>query len=75
MTRDVASGRYVGKEAPNLLLEEELEKSDSEGRIRAKLVGSCLTAAVYFIVYYISPCSQSVHPHTEIDMAVFEAPL
>ena len=46
MKRDVASGRYVGKEAPNLLLEEELEKSDSEGRIRAKLV----TAAVYFII-------------------------
>ena len=44
--------RYVGKEAPNLLLEEELEKSDSEGRIRAKLAGSCLTAAVYFIVYF-----------------------
>ena len=70
MTRDVASGRYVGKEAPNLLLEEELGKSDSEGRIRTKLAGSCLTAASY-----ISPCSQSVHPHTEIDMVVFEAPL
>ena len=52
MTHDVASGRYVGKEAPNLLLEEELEKSDSEGRIRTKLVGSGLTAAVYFIVYF-----------------------
>ena len=50
MTRDVASGRYVGKEAPNLLLEGEMEKSDSEGRIRAKLAGSCLT--------YISPCSR-----------------
>ena len=61
MTRDVASGRYVGKETSNLLLEEELEKSDSEGRIRAKLAGSCLTAAVYFIVYLtiiiISPCT------------------
>ena len=33
MTRDVASGIYVGKKAPNLLLEKELEKSDSEGRI------------------------------------------
>ena len=65
----VASGRYVGKEASNLLLEEELEKSDSEGRIRTKLAGSCLTAAVY------SPYSWSVHPSTEIDMAVFEAPL
>ena len=41
---------YVGKEASNLLL-EELEKSDSEGRIRAKLAGSCLTAAVYFIIH------------------------
>ena len=59
MTRDVACGRYVGKEAPNLLLEKELEKSNSEGR-----------AAVYFTVY-----SRSVHPRTEIDMAVFEAPL
>ena len=45
---DVASVRHVGKEAPNLLL-EELEKSDSEG---AKLAGSCLTAAVYFIVHF-----------------------
>ena len=50
--RDVANDRYVGKEAPNLLLEKKLEKSDSVGRIRAKLVGSCLTAAVYFIVYF-----------------------
>ena len=52
MTRDVASGRYVGKEKSNLLLEEELEKSGSEGRIRVKLAGSCLTAAVYFSVYF-----------------------
>ena len=66
MTHDVASGRYVGKEAPNLLLEEELEKSDSEGRIRAKRQAHILS--------YIS-LSQSVHPHTEIDMAVFEVPL
>ena len=43
---------YIGKEAPNLLLEEELEKSNSERRIRAKLAGSCLTAAVYLIVYF-----------------------
>ena len=50
MTHDVASGRYVGKEAPNLLLEDELEKSDSEGRICVKLASSCLTAAVYFTV-------------------------
>ena len=50
MTRDVASGRYVGKKATNLLLEGGMEKSDSEGQIRAKLVGSCLTAAVYFTV-------------------------
>ena len=71
MTRDVASGRYVGKEAPNLLLEEELETSDSEGRISAKLAGSCLTQP--YILSYISPCSQSVHPHIEIDMSVFEA--
>ena len=41
---------YVGKEASNLFL-EELEKSDSEGQICAKLAGSCLTAAVYFIVH------------------------
>ena len=78
MTCDVASDRYVGNEAPNLLLEKELEKSDSEGRIRAKLAGSCLTAAVYFIIIYIYiyfTCSQSVHQHTEIDMVVFEAPL
>ena len=54
MTRDVASGRYVGKEAPNLLLEEELETSDSEGRISAKLAGSCLTQP--YILSYISPC-------------------
>ena len=108
MLHDVASGRYVGKEAQKLasrgtgeewqrycqrhvgfrwrmmlpvedmsvkkhknLLLEELEKSDSEGLIRAKLAGSCLTAAIYFIVYF----SQSMHPRTEIDMAVFEVPL
>ena len=73
--RDVASGRYmyVGKEAPNLPLEEELEKSDSEGRNRAKLAGSCLMAAVYFIVYL--PYSLFMHPRTEIDMAVLEASL
>ena len=65
MTRDVASGRYVGKEAPNLLLEEELEKSDSEGQICVKLAGSCQP--------YISLYSRSVHPRAEIDMAVFEA--
>ena len=41
----------VSKEAPNLLLEEELEKSNSEGGICAKLAGRCLPAAVYFIVY------------------------
>ena len=50
--RDVASGRYVGKEAPNLLLEREMEKSNSEGRIRAKLAGSFLMAAIYFIAYF-----------------------
>ena len=42
---------YIGKQAPNLLL-EEVEKSNSEGRICGKLAGSCLTAAVYFIVYF-----------------------
>ena len=66
MTRDVTSG----KEAQNLLLEEQ-EKSDSEGRIRAKLAGSCLTAAVY--LSYISPYSRSVHPSTE--MAVLKQSL
>ena len=58
MTRDVACGRYVGKEAPNLLLEEELEKSDSEGRIHAKLAGSCLTAAVYFTEWLLTPTNR-----------------
>ena len=71
--RDVAGGRYVGKEAPNFLLKEELEKNNNEGLIRAKLAGSCLTAAVYFIVFL--RYSRSVHPRIEIDMSVFEAPL
>ena len=73
MARDVASGRCVGKEAPNFLLKEELEKKNSEGLIRVKLAGSCLTAAVYFIVFL--RYSQSVHPRIEIDMSVFEATL
>ena len=47
MTRDVTSG----KEAQNLLL-EELQNSDSKWRIHAKLAGSCLTAVMYFIVYF-----------------------
>ena len=56
MTYDVASGRYVGEEAPNLLV-KELKNSDSKGRICVKLTGSCLTAAVYFTV-------ESVHVPT-----------
>ena len=63
MTRDVAGGRYVGKEAQNFLLKEELEKNNSEG----------LTVALYFIVYFT--VQWSVHPRIEIDMSVFEAPL
>ena len=50
MTHHVASGKYVGKEAQNFLLEEELEKNNSEGLIRVKLAGSCFTAAVYLIL-------------------------
>ena len=51
VTRHVASGRYDGKEAPSLLLEKEL-KNNSKGRNRTKLAGSCLTEAIYFIVYF-----------------------
>ena len=73
MTCDVASGRYVGKEAPNLLIEQKL-KNNSEGRIHVKLEYSCLKAAIYFIVY-ISPYSCFMHLRAEIYMAVFDAPL
>ena len=62
----------VEKHGPNFFLKEELE-NNSEGLIRAKLVGSCLTAAVYFFVFL--RYSRSVHPRIEIYMAVFEAPL
>ena len=75
--RDVAGGGYDGKEAPNFLLKEELEKNNSEWLIRAKLLGSCFTAAVYFIVFLryiiiVGPCTRV---YIEIDMSVFEAPL
>ena len=55
----------VKKHQTCFYIEEELEKS--EGRIRAKRQP--------YILSYISPCNQSVHRRTEIDMAVFEAPL
>ena len=55
MTRDVASGRYVGKEAPNLLLEGEMEKSDSEtgGQL---LDGSRIFNCIFHRV--VSPCTR-----------------
>ena len=45
----------------------------AKNEIRAKVASSLLTTAVYFS--YISPYSRPVHSRTEIDMAVFEAPL
>ena len=67
------SSLFITKEAQNLLLDEEVEKSDSKGEICGKLAGSCLTAAVF--LPYISPYGRSMNPHTEIDMAVFKVPL
>ena len=36
------------KKHQTFLLKEELEKNNSKGLIRAKLLDSCFTAAVYF---------------------------
>ena len=43
-------------------------KNNSEGLICAKLVGSCLTAAVYFIIFL--QYSRSVHPCIERHVGV-----
>ena len=48
---NVASEKYISKEAPNLLL-EEIKKRDNEGHNHMKLVVRCLAATVYFIVYF-----------------------
>ena len=51
------------------MLLEELEKSDSEGIIHTKLVGSCLTADIY--IFYISLYSRPMHLLTEIDTGLY----
>ena len=57
--------------AEDISVDEALARTP-KNEIRAKVAGSCFTAAVY--LSYISPYSRPVHSRTEIDM-VFEAPL
>ena len=58
---DVVSGRHW--------LLKKWSRVTAKEEIGAKVAGSCLKAAVYFIAYF----SRSVHPCMETDMVVFEA--